>query len=62
MDRKVGNAYGVLRGPDDRYPDMPLRFSFLIDPEGVIRKVYEVTDREGHAAEVLADLRDLRGP
>lgn len=49
----------MLRGPDDPYPDFALRFSFLIDPDGVVRKVYEVTDREGHAGEVLADLREL---
>ncbi len=58
-DRKVGTTYGVLRAPDDPYPDFALRFSFLIDPAGVVRKVYEVTDRDAHAGEVLADLRQL---
>jgi len=34
--------------------------SYLIDPDGVIRRAYTVTDTAGHAAEVLADLARLR--
>ena len=56
MDRSVGQAYEVVRGPDEQYPDFPRRIAYLIDPEGVITKAYEVTDVAGFADEVLADL------
>ena len=36
-----------------------LRTSFLIDPKGVIAKVYEKVKPELHADEVLADIRAL---
>ena len=36
------------------------RLSYLIDPEGVIRKAYEVSDIPVHPAEVLADLFELQ--
>jgi len=36
-----------------------LRTSFLIDPQGKIAKIYEEVKPEGHAAEVLADLKEL---
>jgi peroxiredoxin len=39
---------------------VPLRISYLIDPQGVIAKAYEVTDPAGHAAGVVADLQTLR--
>jgi peroxiredoxin Q/BCP len=61
VDRTVGEAYGALRGPDEQYPDFPRRISYLIDQEGVIRRVYTVTDTAGHAGEVLADLAELQG-
>lgn len=44
------------RPPDDRFPEFPRRLTFLIDPEGVVRKVYEVTDTAAHPEEVLADI------
>jgi peroxiredoxin Q/BCP len=37
-----------------------LRTSFLIDPEGKIRKIYEKVKPELHAEEVLKDLRALQ--
>jgi thioredoxin-dependent peroxiredoxin len=55
-DRTVGAAYEVVRAPDHQYANFPERFSYLIDPAGVIRKSYAVSDVAGHAAEVLADL------
>ena len=61
VDRSVGAAYDVLRPADDAYPDFPKRISYLIDPDGVIRRSYEVTDVDGHADEVLADLAELQG-
>ena len=60
VDRAVGTAYGVTRPPDDQYASMPKRVSFLIDPDGVIRRTYEVKDTAAHADEVLADLATLR--
>jgi peroxiredoxin Q/BCP len=59
VDHSVGSAYGVVRtgGP---YADSPHRYSFLIDPEGVVRRAYDVDDVGRHAAHVLADLDTLR--
>ncbi len=60
IDRSIGSSYGVLRQPDDPFADYPQRISYLIDPEGIIAKSYEVDDPSGHAAEVLADLAALK--
>ena len=57
MDRAVGRLYGAEKGADEQYPDFPKRITFLIDPEGVVAKVYEVTDVGAHPDEVLADIR-----
>ena len=35
------------------------RHAYLIDPDGVVRKAYDVKDVNAFAAEVLADLRTL---
>lgn len=59
-DRAVGTAYQAARGPDEKYPEFAKRISYLIDPDGVIRRSYEVTDPGGHADVVLADLAELR--
>jgi peroxiredoxin Q/BCP len=59
-DRAVGGAYGVVRRAGDQYAAFALRHSFLIDPEGVIAKVYDVADVKAHAGEVLADLERIR--
>jgi thioredoxin-dependent peroxiredoxin len=37
------------------------RTSFLVNPEGVVMKTYENVKPVAHAADVLADLVDLRG-
>jgi thioredoxin-dependent peroxiredoxin len=58
-DRTVGTAYEVTRPPDDERAGYALRIAYLIDPEGTIRKSYEVTDTGGFADEVLSDLRAL---
>jgi peroxiredoxin Q/BCP len=55
VDRHVGSAYEVVRPPDAQYAEFPLRIAYLIDPQGVVRKSYEVKDTAGFAAEVLAD-------
>ncbi|MFQ5508217.1 MAG: peroxiredoxin [Leptospirillia bacterium] len=43
-------------------PGIALRVSYLIDGDGMIRKVYpKVSDAAAHAAEIIADVRALRG-
>jgi len=61
VDRSVGRAYDVVRPAGDQYEAFARRFSFLIDPEGRIARIYEVADVKGHADEVLADLARLGG-
>lgn len=53
VDRKIGEQYGVIREPGN---PLPRRNSFLIDPTGVIRRVYEVSDVKSHPDEVLNDI------
>jgi thioredoxin-dependent peroxiredoxin len=59
VHKTVGAEYDVVRSADDKYANFPQRHSYLIDPDGVIRKVYDVTDVGGHAAEVLADISTM---
>ncbi len=61
QDRAVGQAYGVAKGTDEQYADFPRRRSFLIDPDGIVRKIYDVTDTAGHPQQVLDDLIALGG-
>jgi thioredoxin-dependent peroxiredoxin len=60
-DRAVGTQYQVLRASDHPFANFPERFSYLIDPSGVIQRAYDVKDPAGHAADVLADLAELQG-
>ncbi len=60
-DHSVGAAYEVIRPADDEYAEYPKRIAYLIDPEGTIRRSYDVTDVSGFAGAVLADLAALRG-
>jgi thioredoxin-dependent peroxiredoxin len=57
---QVGVAYEV-RDPGDEKVKFAKRLAYLIDPEGNIAKSYEVADVNAFAAEVLADLYELRG-
>ena len=59
-DHAVGAAYGVTRPPGEKFSGFPLRHSFLIDPEGVVRAVYDVTDVATHGEIVLNDLPALQ--
>jgi peroxiredoxin Q/BCP len=59
-DTTAGKAYETKRAPEEADPTRPKRRTYLIDPQGVIRKAYRVRDIAGHADEVLADLRALR--
>jgi len=55
---KVVQEYGSIM----EYNGMTLaaRNTFLIDPTGVIRKVYIMVSPQGHSEEVLADLQQLQ--
>ena len=52
-EKKIIEAYGA----DGMF--FPKRVSFLINPEGIIVKIYEKVNPNGHAEEVLADLEKL---
>lgn len=58
-DHSVGRRYGVERSSDEQYPDFPKRITYLIDPAGGIAKVYEVSDIDAHADQILQDLAAL---
>lgn len=60
-EKTVINAYGVWGRKKfmGREYDGILRTSFLIDPEGMIAKVYEKVNTGTHAEMVLTDLRSL---
>src|SRR5207249_1684621 len=61
VDRNVGEAYGAKKAADDKWPDFAKRNTYLIDPEGTVRKTYEVTDVAAHPDEVLEDIRSFSG-
>ena len=52
-EKITASLYGIA-DPDD--PGWPARVSFLIGPDRRVKKVYEVKDTAGHAAQVLSDL------
>jgi thioredoxin-dependent peroxiredoxin len=55
-DKKVIAAYGSASAQN---PNFAARNTFLIDPNGVIRKVYVKVDAKVHSTEVLAALSVL---
>ncbi len=56
----VGIAYGVARGPDDKFAAFARRYSYLIDPEGRVYRAYDVTDVGHHADHVIADVDEAQ--
>ena len=53
-------AYGAWKGPTPgKTPLDVLRSTFLIDGDGVIRKIWRDVKPEGHAEEVLAEVEKL---
>jgi peroxiredoxin Q/BCP len=58
-DGVVGAAYETKRAPEEPYPQYAKRRTYLVDPDGVIRKAYRVTDIPAHPGQVLDDLRAL---
>jgi thioredoxin-dependent peroxiredoxin len=55
-EKKVIAAYGSTMAQN---PNFAARNTFLIDPSGVIRKVYLSVNPNEHSAAVLADLASL---
>lgn len=60
-DKKVVEAYGVWGKKKFMGREYlgTMRTSFLIGPDGKIKKIYEGVKPAEHAAEVLADLKEL---
>jgi peroxiredoxin Q/BCP len=59
VDRTVGELYETRRAPEEQSPGYAKRRTYLIDPDGVIRKAYRVTDIAAHPGQVLQDFRGL---
>jgi len=59
LDRSVGHSYQTARPSDDPFPEFAKRRTFVIDPDGVLRKVYAVKDAGAHPAQLLEDLAAL---
>ena len=59
VDKSVGEVYGTKKAPDEQWADFANRYTFLIDPDGVVRKVYQVKDAGAHPDEVLEDIKTL---
>lgn len=60
---RVARAYGVwstkkLYGKEIEGAD---RATFVIGPDGVVERVYDEVEPDGHAEEILADLPELEG-
>jgi thioredoxin-dependent peroxiredoxin len=58
-DEQVGVAYGTRDAGTDKV-HFAKRHAYLVDPDGVVRKAYDVKDVNAFAGEVLADLSNLR--
>jgi peroxiredoxin Q/BCP len=54
---EVATAFGVARP----MVGVAKRTTWLIDPDGTLRKVYPKVTPKGHAAEVLAATREIWG-
>jgi peroxiredoxin Q/BCP len=56
-DRALGDTYGTLKAPGGSHE----RDTVVISPEGTILAAYQRARAAGHAASVLAAVKDLRG-
>ena len=56
-DHTVASAFGVARP----MVGVAKRTTWLIDPDGTLRKVYPAVRPKGHAAAVLEDCREIWG-
>jgi peroxiredoxin Q/BCP len=59
VDEQAGVAYET-RDPGTEKVHFAKRIAYLIDGDGVIRKVYDVKDVNTFSATVLADLGELK--
>jgi thioredoxin-dependent peroxiredoxin len=61
-EKKLIESYGVwgIKSFLGKYIEGILRTSFLINPSGLIVKVYEQVNPKVHANEVLADLKSMK--
>ena len=50
----------MARHPDDKFAAFPRRYSYLIDPEGLIHRAYDVTDVARHADDIIADVEEAQ--
>ena len=57
--KEVVNLYGVFGKEDGKEKDGTHRTSFLINPEGMIFKIYEKVKPMDHSKEVLEDLNKI---
>lgn len=55
-DRQAARAFGVLMARNPKYCE---RITFVIDKQGVIRKIYAQVDVTNHPEEVLAYIKGL---
>ncbi len=62
-DRAVGRAYDAERAEGEPYFEygLPLRISYLISPDGMVAKSYDLEgqDLAEHAAVIIADIKAL---
>jgi peroxiredoxin Q/BCP len=56
-DRAIGMAYGTLKGGIESSHE---RDTVVIGTDGIIKLAYRTVGAKGHAAKVLADVRELR--
>lgn len=56
---EVAARYGVLR--DLFFIKMARRYTFLIDPQGRINKVYDKVETSRHSREIIEDMKRLAG-
>lgn len=59
-DQSIATILDVKRSPVHPLASIPRRVTYLIDPDGLIRRSYDVGRHiKGHAGEVLRDLEEL---
>ncbi len=61
-NKKIIESYGVWgekTAPGKTYMGL-LRTTFVIDPDGIIQKVYEKVKPDGHAEEILKDIKAIK--
>jgi thioredoxin-dependent peroxiredoxin len=59
VDRSVGALYETKKAPEEQWPDNAKRRTYLIDPDGIIRKAFRVTDIPGHPQQLVNHLHEL---